>query len=159
LGFKSITPQWDYQYIGWNMDGPNPFFNDVRVRRAMTMACNIPRMIDSLAYNLYTPCHGMFHPDAQWYNPEVKLLPFDLDQAGKLLDEAGWKVDEKQEGWRTKVIGGKPVHFEFTLNIPQGPAISRDMAAIFQEDLKSIGVKMETQILEWATFDQKDRKH
>jgi peptide/nickel transport system substrate-binding protein len=159
LGYKVLNPEWSYSYIGWNQDGSNPFFNDVRVRRAMTHACNIPRMIRDLAYNLYQPSYGVFHPDAPMFNPNITRLDYDLDEAERLLDEAGWMIDEEREGWRYKQIDGKPVRFEFTLLLPQGAAISRDVAAIFQEDLKSIGVKMDTQIMEWATFQERTRKH
>ena len=34
-----------------------------------------------------------------------------------------------------------------------------DWAAIVQQDLKSIGVELKTQILEWATFQERNRKH
>jgi peptide/nickel transport system substrate-binding protein len=33
------------------------------------------------------------------------------------------------------------------------------MAAIIQQDLKSIGVEMKTRIIEWATFQERCRKH
>ncbi|MGD8395723.1 MAG: ABC transporter substrate-binding protein [Candidatus Eiseniibacteriota bacterium] len=159
VGQKVLAPQWTFLYIGWNMDGSNPFFDDVRVRHAMTHGLDVPRIIRDLAYNLYTPCYGIYHPDSWMYNPEVKRLEFDLDRASELLDEAGWLIDEEREGWRHKVIGGKPVKFEFTLQIPQGADISRDIAAIYQEDLRSIGISMKTQILEWATLVERNRKH
>lgn len=159
MGYKLLAPQWLFLYIGWNMDGSNPFFADVRVRRAMAMACDIERICRDLAYNLYTPAYGIYHPDSWMFNPEVVRLPFDLEQAADLLDQAGWRVDESQEGWRYKVVDGVPVKLQFTLNIPEGAAISRDIAAIFQEDLRSIGVHMDTQIIEWATFSERNRKH
>ena len=125
----------------------------------MTHACNIPRMIRDLAYNLYTPSYGIFHPDAPWFNPNIQRFEYNMDEAERLLDEAGWRTDEEREGWRYKEIDGKPVRFEFILLIPQGARISVDVAAILQEDLKSIGIKMETQIMEWAAFSESTRKH
>jgi peptide/nickel transport system substrate-binding protein len=84
----------------------------------------------------------------------VKLLPFDTDAAAALLDEAGWKVSE-EHGWREK--DGKPL--SFTLLMPQGNPVSVEVAAIFQRDLKSIGVDMKTQMIEWAVYQEKTRKH
>ena len=94
------------------------------------------------------------------YNPEVKdlLIPYDLAKAAALLDEAGWRVDE-QEGWRYKDVNGQRIKFEFTLLMPQGSSTAPSMAAVFQQDLKSLGVSMKTQTIEWATFMQKTRKH
>jgi peptide/nickel transport system substrate-binding protein len=158
-GHKVWWPEWSYSYIGWNMSGSNPFFTDVRVRRAMTQACDVERMIRDLAWNLYQPAVGPYHPTSWMFNPEVKRLPFDLAEAGRLLDEAGWRIDEAREGWRHKEIAGQPTKFEFTLLIPQGAQISIDLAAILQQDLRSIGVDMKTQIMEWATYQERTRKH
>ena len=153
VGHKALGKEWAYSYISWNARG-NPFFGDTRVRRAMTMACNLPLMIRTVGYNLPTPCYGIAHPDAWHFNPEVKLLPFDTDAAAKLLDEAGWLASE-EDGWRYK-DGQK---FSFTLLMPQGTPVSVDIAAIFQQDLKSIGVEMKTQSIEWAVYQEKTRKH
>ncbi|MCI0651592.1 MAG: ABC transporter substrate-binding protein [Planctomycetes bacterium] len=159
VGYKIRAPQYDLVYICWNMDGSNPFFGDVRVRRAMTHACDIPRMIKQLCYDLVLPSHGIYHRDSWMFNPEIKLIPYDLAAAEKLLDEAGWIQDAERDGWRHKVIDGQPVKFEFTLLIPQASTTGKEMAAIFQEDLKSIGVDMRTTIMEWATFQERIRKH
>ncbi|NUN51970.1 MAG: hypothetical protein HUU06_04155, partial [Planctomycetaceae bacterium] len=153
VGHKALGAEWGYSYIAWNTRG-NPFFGDVRVRRAMTMACNLPLMIRTLGYSLPQPCYGIFHPDSWMFNPEVKLLPFDTDAAARLLDEAGWKVSE-EDGWRYK--GGQK--FSFTLLMPQGAPVSVEIAAIFQQDLRSIGVEMKTQTIEWAVYQEKTRKH
>ncbi len=153
IGQKALGREWALSYIAWNMRG-NPFFGDVRVRRAMTMACNLPVIIRDLGYNLPSPCYGIFHPDSWMFNPDVKLLPFDLAAAGKLLDEAGWTVSE-QDGWRHK--GDQK--FSFTLLLPQGNPVSVEIAAFFQQDLKRIGVEMKTQLIEWAVFQEKARKH
>lgn len=158
VGYKGWGPQWSFSYIGWNMDGSNPFFDDVRVRRAMTHALNIPRIIEKVYYNLAEKSHGIYHPDSWMYNDEVEPLEYDLEKAAALLDEAGWEVDPNT-GWRHKQIDGQRVPFEFTLLIPQGSDTSPKIATIFQQDLQSIGVRMETRTLEWASFLEKVRNH
>ncbi|MCD6395705.1 MAG: hypothetical protein J7M40_19645, partial [Planctomycetes bacterium] len=140
VGYKAWAAQWLFAYIGWNMDGSNPFFADKRVRTAMTHSLNIPLILDKVYYNLATPCHGVYHPDSWMYNPEVKLLDYDLEKAKTLLDAAGWLVDP-DVGWRYKDIDGKKVLFDFTLLTPQGSPTAPQIAAIFQEDLKRIGVQ------------------
>lgn len=158
VGYKAWAAQWLFAYIGWNMDGSNPFFADKRVRTAMTHALNIPLILDKVFYNLATPCHGVYHPDSWMYNPEVKLLDYDLAKARVLLDAAGWLVDA-DDGWRYKDIDGKNVLFDFTLLIPLGSTTSPQIAAILQEDLKRVGIRMETRTLEWSAFLEKVRKH
>lgn len=153
IGVKGTAPQWIYAYICWNTRG-NPFFADKRVRRAMTHAANLPLMIERLTYRLAQPAYGPFHRDSWMFNPEIKLLPFDLKESARLLDEAGWTVDP-ETGWRKKGAD----KFSFTLSIPQGNPVTLELAAILQQDLKSIGVEMLTQVIEWATFQERNRKH
>jgi peptide/nickel transport system substrate-binding protein len=89
------------------------------------------------------------------YPRDTKVIEHDLEKASTLLDEAGWRVDPTRDGWRYK--GDQ--RFELTLLIPQGSALGRDIGAIFQEDLQAVGVKMETTLMEWATFSERTRKH
>lgn len=158
-GAKVHDSQWIYDYIGYNMDGSNPFFADIRVRKAMTHACNVPRIITDVTYNLHEPGRGIFHPESWMYDPTIVPLGFDLGRAASLLDEAGWVIDPSREGWRHKTIDGKPVRLEFTALIAQPNQTGPQVAAIMQEDLKSIGVKMNTQIIEFATHQERMRKH
>ena len=158
VGYKYLGEQWIYYYIGWNMDGSNPFFTDKRVRYAMTHALNIPLYLEKVFYNLATQCNGMYHPKSWMYNPDIQLLDYDLDKSRKLLDEAGWLVDP-DDGWRYKMIDGEKVKFEFTLTMSQGSKTAEKLGAIFQKDLKRIGIEMKTRSLEWATFIMKIRNH
>ncbi|MBN1765951.1 MAG: hypothetical protein JW860_11880 [Sedimentisphaerales bacterium] len=158
IGYKAWGDQWAFAYIGWNMDGSNPFFNDRLVRYAMTHAMNMPLIQEKILYNLATPCYGQYHPDSWMFNPEVKPLEYDLNKSQALLDEAGWKVDP-DDGWRYKMIDGEKVKFKFTLTFSQGSSTAPKISAIFQEDLRKIGVEMDTRVMEWATFLEKIRKH
>ena len=155
---KALVRQWMFYYIGWNMDGSNPFFNDGHVRQAMTHALDIPKVIEKVGFNLYQPCHGIYHPDSWMYNPDIELLGYDPQRSAQLLDEAGWIVSE-EDGWRYKEIDGKPVKFEFELMIPQGASVSERIAAIYGQDLKRLGISLKTRILEWAVYQQLTRKH
>lgn len=159
VGYKVWAPEWSVSYIGWNLDEKNnPFFHDKRVRKAMAHAMNVDLIIDKISYNLSVPSVGMFHPDSWMFNPNVERLAFDLDKAGALLDEAGWAVDAS-DGWRYKEIDGKRVRFVFTLTIVQGSSTAPRIAAIYQQDLKRIGVQMNTTTLEWAAFVVSNREH
>lgn len=158
VGYKGMAPQWDFTYVGWNMDGSNPFFADKRVRHAMTHAMNIPLFIEKIAYNLHTQCLGIFHPDSWMFNKEVKPLDYSLEKAAQLLDEAGWRLGPA-DGWRYKEIDGRKVAFDFEMLIPQGSEAGRKLASIFQEDLKKIGVRLSTRILEWSAYMDRVQKN
>ena len=158
VGSKAWFSEWGFGYIGWNMDKSNPFFDDKRVRLAMTHALNLPRILDEVYYNLHTPCHGIFHPDSWMYNDKIELLGFDLEKAGELLDQAGWIMDE-EDGWRYKTINGIKTPFEFTILLPTESQTSPRVAAIFQEDLLELGVRMKTATMEWSAFHDKIQNH
>ena len=158
FGYKALGEQWVFGYIGWNMDGSNPFFNDQRVRYAMTHALNIPLILDKIFYKLATPCYGNYHSDNWAYNPEIAPVAYDLKMAGEKLDEAGWLINP-DDGWRYKDIEGKPVLFEFTLLVPQESPYSPKIAAIYQEDLKKIGIRLSTRLMEFSSFIETVRKH
>jgi len=158
VGYKGWGVRWSFRYIGWNMDGSNPFFTDKKVRYAMTHACNIQLILEKVYYNLGTRCNGEFHPDSWMFNPDIELLEFDLEKSRALLDQAGWKINP-EDGWRYKEIQGRMTPFEFTLLMPLDAPFTPQIAAIFQEDLKKIGVKMKTRKFEWSAFLEKVRKH
>ena len=158
VGYKILSDQWIFYYIGWNMDGTNPFFNDKRVRYAMTHALDIDLYLEKVFYNLASQCNGIYSPGSWMYDPSVELLDYDLEKSRALLDEAGWLVDP-DDGWRYKTIDGEKVKFEFTLLISQGSKPAEKLGAIYQKDLKKIGIEMKTHTLEWATFIMKIRNH
>ena len=157
-GHKAYGTEWTFTYIGWNMDGSNPFFADKRVRYAMTYAMNIKKVIEQVGYNLPTQCLGIFHPDSWMFDPQIKAIPYDLTLASKSLDEAGWAISQ-DDGLRYKEVNGKRVKFEFELFIPQGAATSEKIVAIYAEDLKKIGVSLKTRVLEWVAYQEATRKH
>ncbi|MBI9016773.1 MAG: hypothetical protein JEZ07_05870 [Phycisphaerae bacterium] len=103
-GYKYTMPEWGYSYFGWNMDGMNnPFFNDKTVRRAMAYAMNRELLNKKKLYNLPGLCSGIYHPTAWMASQDVTPVPYDIEKAKALLDEAGWIVNPK-DGWRYKDI-------------------------------------------------------
>lgn len=157
-GVKAYAPEWGFYYIGWNMDGSNPFFADPKVRVAMARACDVDRVIKTVIYGLADRCLGIYHPTAPMFNPEVKAIEYDLARAAEELEAAGWKLSD-DDGFRYKDVNGASVKFEFTLNIPQGSSSGPRVAAIYGEDLKKIGVSMKTRVLEWVAFQEQSGKH
>lgn len=163
VGVKGYATQWSYNYIAWNGDGSNPFFNDANVRRAMNYAFDYDRVLDVAYDGLCKKFAGLYPPESPWHSDREKVYTHDPARAAKLLDDAGWRIDP-QTGWRHQEVPSpegttQRRKFEFTLSIPQPSATGPTMAAIFQEDLKKLGVDMKTRVLEWATFMDLCRNH
>lgn len=141
-------------YIGWNMDGSNPFFTDNRVRQAMTCAMDREGFLENVYFGLGKVAITDFQPGTWSFDDTLRPYPYDLERARALLDEAGWK-DNNGNGIRDK----EGIEFEFTLIYPVGPETTEQMASLFKESLERIGVKMNLMKLEWSTFINRRRNH
>jgi ABC-type transport system substrate-binding protein len=133
-----------YSYVGYNIR--NPLFADARVRRALGMAVNVDEIIKYLLYGEGKQVTGPFPQNTEWYNPNVKPLPYDPEGARRLLAQAGWKPNG--EGWLAK--DGKVLEFNLITN--SGNPIRKNIMTIVQNAWRKIGVKCNTQYFEWAVF-------
>ncbi len=154
---KAYGLQWAFAYIGWN--NKTPFFEDKRVRWAMSYALDHDEMLKNICYGLYEPCLGIYHKSA-WMAPKPMPEPLhqDLDKAEKLLDEAGWS-DTDGDGYRDKQIGGRRVKFEFTLLVRSGSTTGQKTAELLKDNLDQIGVLCHVKPTEFTVLQQKTLKH
>ena len=148
--------EWTFFYFGFNTN--TAYFQDKRVRQAMSLAFNHDEMLEDLCYGLYRPCYGIFHPDSWMFpkNPKQPLDRFnhqDLDKAEELLDAAGW-VDSDFDGIRDKVFKGRRIPFEFTIMVSSKPDRIA-ICSLFQENLDTIGVRCNVQPFEAAVMQQR----
>lgn len=133
-----------YNYIGWNLQ--RPMFQDIRLRKALAEAVNVPQMIKYIIYGRGVQSTGIFTPKMWFFNPKVRPLPYDPKAAAALLDEAGWKVGS--DGIRVK----NGTRLSFTLLANNGNEIRKDIATLVQDDLKKIGVEVKVEIYEWSVL-------
>jgi len=134
-----------FNYIGWNEK--TVFFQDRRVRLAMTYSVPREEILKYRLYDLGSVVSGPFYVNSDAYDRSIEPWPYDLDKARRLLDEAGWK-DTNGDGIRDK--NGKA--FRFQLLVPQGRMLYRDIAVRLLGELKKIGVEMSLRELDWASF-------
>jgi len=146
---KFKTDQFMYVFLGWNLE--NPLFQDRDVRTALTLALDRNAIIQNVTYGLAKPCTGPFVPISWAYNPDVKALPFDPEKAKVLLKQAGW-TDTDGDGVLDKVINGKKTPFSFKLYTAQGSTSQARIATILQEQYKSVGIHVETVVMEWTVL-------
>ncbi len=138
------TVGFSYSYIGYNLR--NPLFKSREVRKALGMAVNVNQIIQHVLYNEGERVTGPFAKVLDWYDHEVKPLPYNPEAALKLLNKEGWKKNKK--GWLEK--DGKI--FEFNLITNSGNSIRKDIMTIVQNNWRGIGIKCNTQLFEWAVF-------
>jgi len=134
-----------YRYIGWNQK--RAMFRDRQLRRALAHAFNKERVIRDVLYGLSVPQDAPVHPKATYYVKDLEQFPFDLKRAAKLLDEAGWKLNDK--GVREKVVEGENKELRFKILMPNSRSLYRDFGLVYKKDLATIGVIMDLELREW----------
>jgi len=135
-----------YSYIGYNMR--REIFKDRRVRTALGMALDVDKIIRYVLYDQAEKITGPFLKQTDFYNNDIKPLPYDPQQALALLEEAGYR--KGSSGILEK--DGKPLRFTLITN--QGNDIRQAIIAIAQDSWRKIGVDVRTDVLEWAVFIQ-----
>lgn len=135
----------------WNQDGSNPFFTDVRVRRALVLALDRETFAATVAQGLARPGATAFHPDTAWAAPDVLPAPYDPQRAAQLLDEAGWR-DSDGDGIRDR--NGLP--FRFSLLMPNsGMKLAEQIAVWQQHAWAEVGVRADIERMEWQTLRER----
>lgn len=149
---NKIVDRFAYYYIGWNAD--QPLFADKMVRRAMTLAFNRQGLIKNVFFDLGEIQTGPFYYKHTANDPSVKPFNFNLDEAKRLLDEAGWK-DSDGNGIRDKMVNNEKKEFKFTILAYAGSPEWQSSLSVFKEDLRKIGVTMDYSPVDWPTMQKK----
>lgn len=137
-----------YDYIGLNLN--DPLFKDKKVRQALAYGLNRKAFVDSYFKGYAQVGNEPFSP-VQWsYSTDVNQYAYDATKAGKLLDEAGWKLDSK-DGFRYK--DGKK--FTFTFIYSEGGKYYPALVAVMKDNYKKIGIDLQLVSLDFKTLINK----
>ncbi len=133
-----------YEYIGYNLR--KPLFQSPEVRKALGMAIDVDKIIKYVLYDEGERVTGPFAKITDWYDQDVQPIPYDPEEALRILNQLGWQ--KNRDGWLEK--DGKL--FEFNLITNSGNSIRNNILSIVQNAWRKIGVKCNTQVFEWAVF-------
>lgn len=141
-----VRPSRKFQALIWN--GRRKPFDDPRVRRALALAINRQEILQVMRGGYGELATGPVFP-AHWaYDSTLTPLPYDPEAARRLLAEAGY-IDRNGDG-RVEDPAGRALEFELT--IPTGNEYNRNVAAMVQAQLASIGVRLRPRLLDFATL-------
>ena len=124
------------EYIGFNVEDDK--LSDVRIRKAIAHAVEMDSIIKGVYNNVGTKSNSLMGSKVFGYHSGLKAYEYNLNEAKKLLAEAGY-----------------PDGFEITLNTMD----SRErinVAEVLQSQLKGIGIKVNIEVLEYGTFVEKN---
>lgn len=129
-----ILPVATVESLALNMERPQ--FNDPAVRKALYMAIDKKTIIDELYYGLVLPTETYMPQQSAYYNPSLPKQTFNVEQANKILDQAGWKPGAG--GIREK----DGVRLSFTNSTTAGNQIREQAQQFIQQTWQAIGVEM-----------------
>src|SRR3989449_1509338 len=145
-----------YGYLGFNLAAnadssrPHPLFGDRELRRALVMAADRERLLQSVCGDLAKVPAG---PESQmWWtwDPETRELPYDTARASRTLSRLGWR-DTDGDGIRDR--GGSPLSFR--LMVPTTSALRRQYARLLQQQYHLLGVDVQLDEVELSVFLQR----
>ena len=137
-----------YSYFGWNFLDPQ--FQDRRVRIALALLFDRQDFVDTKLHGAGVVVSGTDYYFGPGYDPEVAPLGYDPDTARELLADTGW-IDTDNDG----ILDREGLKFEVSLVLPQGRPIIVQRCEVLQKNLKSVGINLKIQDLEWASFIDK----
>ncbi|MHB1156935.1 MAG: ABC transporter substrate-binding protein [Phycisphaerales bacterium] len=149
--YEYMTPYNGYRYIGWNelnAERKPSRFADKRVRQALTMLIDRPRMLKEVMMGYGQVCDGPFNPLGQQSSPNVKSWAYDIQGAKRLLKEAGF---EDRDG-DALIEGADGRAFQFKLTYPSGNADIQKMAFFLKDAFARAGILLESDPLEWSVM-------
>lgn len=144
--FEFNTPMLQqYSYIEVNTK--NPILEDTLVRQALAHLIPVDQFIRDQMQGLAQRVIGPVHPSRSYYNKNLEPFTFDPKLASELLAKAGWK-DNDQDGVLDKKIGSQ--NYSLNLQLAINPKdVSKNIALIFQDEAKKVGVRIDVQMKEW----------
>jgi peptide/nickel transport system substrate-binding protein len=123
-------------YMAFNLR--DPILKDVRVRQAIAYAINRQPLIHYLMRDSARLAASVLPPESWAYDPDVRQYPYDPAKARQLLDSAGYRA-------------ANGVRFHLTMKTSTEES-SRAMAAVFQQQLRDVGIALDIRSFEAATF-------
>ena len=118
----------------------NPITKDKDVRRALSMAINVPEMVATLYKGYATPANTLLPPFVPGYSPDVKQVQYNPQEAAKILKEKGVST--------IKILTYTGARF-------YNPVGGQVLAEAVQSYFDKVGVKAEVLAYDWATYKNK----
>ncbi len=129
-------PGTNYQYLAFNMENKDL---TLPVRQAIAYGIDRQALITYLWRDMVRPANSILPPQHWAYEKDAPAYAHDPARARELLDAAGL------------VPGPDGVRLRLQMKT-SADQTTRELAAVFQEQLRQIGIALEIRSFEWATF-------
>jgi microcin C transport system substrate-binding protein len=126
-------------FSGFPMNTRRPPFDDIRVRKALTLLLDRAQMLEKLFFNEYLPDNS-YYPGTIYENPGNPQNAFNPQEAVNLLAAAGWK-DRDSQGRLLK--DGKPFTIDFLYDDKQ----LETYLTVYQGELQKVGITLSLRLV------------
>jgi peptide/nickel transport system substrate-binding protein len=133
-------------YVGFNMRRKP--YDDLNVRRAIALAVDSAEVNQKALHGKGKIIKGVWLEGHWASNPDVKNPEYDLNEANRILDNAGYK--KGGDGIRLLHDGSKWSHGLVTWTSMNAP----EVAQVVKEQLKKIGIDLRVESLEFTTYSK-----
>ncbi len=123
-------------YLAFNIR--DPILKDARVRQALAYAIDRRPILEYLWRDFARPANSILPPESWAYNGDVPHYEHNPERARQLLQQAGYPE-----------VNG--VRFHLTMKTSTEES-TRLMAAVFQQQLRDVGIALDIRTYEFATF-------
>ena len=137
--FKTDGMNINFMFYNINVT-KNPITKDKDVRRALSMAINVPEMVATLYKGYATPANTLLPPFVPGYSPDVKQVQYNPQEAAKILKAKGVST--------IKILTYTGARF-------YNPVGGQVLAEAVQSYFDKVGVKAEVLAYDWATYKNK----
>jgi peptide/nickel transport system substrate-binding protein len=147
-----------WSFIAWN--NKRPMFTGKKTRQALAHLVPYDEILTKVYHGEGIRAVSPFGSSTPNTAPgqSAKAFPFDPKRGLQLLKEDGW-ADLDQSGQLSKVIDGKKVKFEFTIQFNSENLIRSKIAQMVKEQFRKAGVVVNIQALEFnALLDKLDNR-
>lgn len=145
------SPQdFDVFYIGLNV--AEPPFDDANVRQALNYAIDLQSIAENVLDGRVSPATGVIPPGFPSYTENLRSYHFNPDLARELMQESKYA---------DALASGDFPRITLTISGSFGAAIPTYLEVILEQWRQELGIEVEIQQTEWATFlqDVNDKKY
>ena len=139
-------PGSNASYLGFNLR--DPILSDLRVRRAIAQAIDRESIVRAIWGGHADIADSILAPGFWAHAEGIPPVRYDPGSAAALLDAAGYRDPDG---------AGPKVRFTLTYKTSQNE-LRRRIAAVFQEQMRQVGIAVEVHSYEWGTFFSDIRK-
>lgn len=129
----------------------HPIGNDVTadkaIRQSINMAIDRQALVDGVLQGHGTPAYSVAD-QLPWWNPESVFEDGRMEEAQRMLDEAGWLLND--QGIREK----DGLTAAFSLIYPSGDQIRQSLSIAFADMIAPLGIKVETDDKSWNEIER-----